>query len=89
MVVDELLHERLERRAVLVERGNRLLATCLPGADVGLLVGHEVGRRHEAVLEIVDAEVGRLGVGHRAEMAGDLESALVGLLDRRVQLVAA
>ena len=65
-----------------------LLAASLARAGVGLLVGHEIGRREEAVLEVVDAEVGGFGVGHRAEMAGDLHAALVRFVDRRAELAA-
>ena len=87
--VDQLLDQRLERLAVLVERGNGLLPAALAWAHVGLLVGDEVGRRQEPVLEVVDAELRGLGVGHRAEVAGDLQAALVRLVDRRAQLLAA
>ena len=60
MLVDQLLDQRLERLAVLVERGDGLLPARLPGTDVRLLVGDEIGRREEAVLEVVDAEIRRL-----------------------------
>ena len=74
LLVDELLHQRLERRAVLVERGDRLLAGALAGAHIRLLVGDEIGGGEEPVLEIVDAEVGRFAVGDRAQVPGDLDA---------------
>ena len=40
----------------------------LAGADVGLLVGDEVRRGEEAVLEIVDAHLGGFTIGHGAEV---------------------
>ena len=69
--------------------GDRLLARALAGALVRLLVGDEIGRGEEAVLEVVDAEVRGFGVGDRAQVAGDLEAALVRLLDRRAELARA
>jgi hypothetical protein len=60
----------------------------LPRAGVALLVGNEIGRGEEPVLRVVDADVGGFRVGDRAEMAGDLQPALVRLFDRRAQLVA-
>ena len=88
MLVDELFHERLERRAVLVELGDRPLPDRLPRADVRLLVGDEVGRRHEAVLQIVDAEIGRFGQRHRAEVPCDFQPAFVRVLDGCAKLGA-
>ena len=58
------------------------------GADVGLLVGVELRVDEEAVLEVVDAELGGLGVGDGAEVAGELEAVLVGLVDGGLELGA-
>src|SRR5204863_6387374 len=41
-----------------------------------------------AVLEVVDADVRGLAECHRAQMAGDLESAFMSFVRRRAQLVA-
>ena len=81
--IDQLLDERLERLAVLVERGYGLLSATLARTDVGLLVGHKVRGRQKAVLQVVDAEVSGFGVGDRTEVAGDLQAAFMGLFDRR------
>ena len=37
----------------------------------------------EAVLEVVDAQLGGFRVGHRTEVAGDFQAALVRFVDRR------
>ena len=68
MLVDERRHERLERRAAFVERGDRLLTARLAGTDVRLLVADEVGGGEEPVLEVVDAELGGFAVGDGTEM---------------------
>src|SRR5258705_279218 len=65
VAVDELLHERLERRAVLVDRGHRLLAARLAWAHIRLLVGDEIGCGKKSVLQVVDAEVRRFAEGDR------------------------
>jgi hypothetical protein len=85
VLVDERLHERLERRAVLVERRDRLLADALSRALIGLLVGDEIGRGEKPVLEIVDAEIRGFGIRDRTEMTGDLDAALVRLVDAGLQ----
>ena len=64
MAVDKFPGQRLERLAVRVERGNRLLAAALAGTDIGLFVRHEVGRGKESMLEIVDAGIDGLAVGN-------------------------
>ena len=88
MPVDELSDERPERRGVLVERGDGPLAGRLSRTLVRLFVRDEVGRRQEPVLEIVDAEVRRFGVRHGTQMSGDLEAALMSLVDRGAELGA-
>ena len=45
LLVDELLHERLERRAVLVERGDGLLPRAWPGQTSGCLSARNRWRR--------------------------------------------
>ncbi len=55
------------------------------GALVGGLRRIEVGRGVEAVLQIVDPHLRRLGVGHRAEVPGHLEMARMRFSDRRPQ----
>ena len=57
-------------------------------ADVGLLAGVELGVDEEAVLEVVDAELGGFGIGDGAEVAGELEAELVGLVDGGLELGA-
>ena len=51
-----------------IERRDRSAARGPARAGVGLLVGDEVGRRQEAVLEVVDAESGGFGVGDGAQV---------------------
>ena len=85
---DELADERLDRLAVRIDRRHGRLAGALVGAHVRLLVRHEVRRREEAVLEVVDAEARGLAIGDGAEMAGELHAALVPFLERRFELVA-
>ena len=64
-------------------------ACCEPaGQSIGLLVRDEVGHHREAVFEIVDAELRRFAIGDRTEMTGDLESARMRGIDRRLQLGA-
>ena len=58
------------------------------GADVRLLAGVETGVDEEAVLEVVDAEFGRLLVGDGAEMTGDLQSVRVRCVDGGLQFGA-
>ena len=74
--------------AVRIDRRHRRLAGALARADVGFLVRHEVRRREEAMLEIVDAELRGLAIRHGAEMTGELHPALVALVERRLELVA-
>ena len=71
-----------------IERGDRLLAPRLARALVRFLVGDEIGRGEEAVLEVVDAEARGLRVGDRAEVPGHLHSARVRFVDRGGQLGA-
>ena len=75
------LHQGLERRRRLVQVGDRLLAAALARAHIRLLVGDEVGGREEPVLEVVDAQGRGLGVGHRTQVPGHLQAALVRFLD--------
>src|SRR5580765_4214930 len=80
----QLRNQRAERRAVLVDRSDRLLTARLTRTDIGLLVGDEVGGRQKAVLQVVDAEIRGLAIGHRAQMPGDLHPARVSFVDRRL-----
>ena len=66
-----MLDQVLERRAVQVDIDERLVRVA--GAAIGLLVGDEIGAREEAVLQVVDAEVGRFAIGDGTEVTGDLE----------------
>ena len=44
---------------------------------VRLFVGHELGIRQQAVLEIIDADLSRFAITDRTKMAADFQSALV------------
>jgi len=55
-------------------------------AIIGRLAGVELGVDEEAVLEVVDAELGGFGIGDGAEVAGELEAVLVGFIDGGLQL---
>ena len=57
-------------------------------AFVRLFARHEVGARADAVLEAVDAEIGRFAERHRAEMPGHLQPARVRRADRGAELRA-
>jgi hypothetical protein len=70
---------------VLVQRRDALLTAALAGAGVRLLVRDEIGGGQEAMLEVVDSQVRCFRVCHRTQVAGDLQAAVVGLLDRRAQ----
>ena len=56
--------------------------TSAGAASIGLLVGIELGIREEAVLEIVYADLDRLRISDRTEMAGNLQATFVRFLDR-------
>ena len=58
------------------------------GADVGLLAGVELRVHEEAVLEVVDAELGGFGIGDGAEVTGDFEAAFVSFVDGGLELGA-
>ena len=60
----------------------------LSGTYVGLLVRNEIGRREEAVLEIVDAESRGFVVRDGAEVARQLHPAFVSFGERGAQLFA-
>ena len=51
------------------------------GADVGLLAGIELSVDEEAVLQIVDAKLCRLRIGHGAKVASHLQALRVGFVD--------
>ena len=54
--------------------------------DVRLLAGMELGVHHQAVLQIIDPERGRLAKSHRAEVPGHFQSACVSCCNRCLQL---
>ena len=81
MMVDQQLDQRIGRRAARLHR-QQASACRSVGAFVGLLAGIELGVDEETVLEIVDPELDRLGIGDRAQMPGDLQVAPVRLVDR-------
>ena len=56
------------------------------GQTSGFFCGSKSVFGHEAVLEIVDAEIDGLLKRDRAQMAGDLHSALVRLVDRGFEI---
>ena len=84
--VDQELHQRAELRPVGVHLGQGGLAGALSRTLVGLLVLHEVGGGEEAVLQVVDAELRGLPVGHRTEVPGELHPPGMGCLERGAQL---
>ena len=86
MFRDKEIDQRFHSGAVHVEAFERLLRA--GGTFVRLLVLVEIGHHRKAVLEIVDAEFGRLAIGHRADMAGDLQPARMRRVDRRLHLRA-
>src|SRR6185503_14092403 len=78
-VRDQILDlRRVERRLRVTGRPHRAL--------IELLARHVIGAGAEPVLEAVDAEIGRLAEGHRAEMSGHLQAARVRRLDRGAEL---
>ena len=92
MVVDQQLDQRIRLRAA---RASSRAASAFPAPSEhlsGLLAGIELGVDEEAVLEVVDAERGGLGIGHRAQMAGDLRcrrcaSSIAALSSARVMFM--
>src|SRR5882762_7072738 len=88
---DVMLHERIDQllrfRAVGVhafESGDSFAV----GTDVGLLVRIKLGVHEKAVLQVVNAELGRFFVGHRTKMPRNLEAAFVRGFDGSLQLGA-
>ena len=65
MMVDQQLDQRIGLRTARLHR-QRGSGARVSRAVVGLLAGVELGVDEKAVLEIVDAELGRFGIGHRA-----------------------
>ena len=88
MLPNEIGDQCPHRVTLRIDGGDRGLPRGLARTLVRLLVAHEVRRDEECVLEIVDAERRSFSKGHRAQMSGDLQSALVRLLDRRGELGA-
>src|SRR5438045_3897434 len=84
----EFSNERRDGVAFRVDGGERCLSNALSRADVGHLVGDEIGRREEAVLQVVDAEGRGLAIGDGAEMTGELHPAFVSFVERGPELVA-
>src|SRR5438874_13477104 len=87
MMADEGCDQPLRRGAA----GGRVLkgeVTSAGAAFIGLLVGIHFGIDEEAVFEIVDADLGRLRISDRTEMAGNLQSTLVRFLDRGLHFLA-
>ena len=56
--------------------------TSAGAASIGLLVGIELGIHEEPMLEIVYADLDRLRISDRTEMAGNLQATFVRFLDR-------
>src|SRR5260370_24399262 len=63
------------------------VVTSTVAAGVWFLPRVQLGIDEESVLEIVDPNLRSFRIGDRAQMAGNLESALVCLADRGAQLV--
>ena len=87
VVVDEELDEGSGVGAVGVHVGEGWVAGGA-GADVGLFAGIVLRVDEEAVFEVVDAGFDGFGIGDGAEVAGDFEAVLVGLVDGGFELGA-
>ncbi len=75
MMMDQVGDHVAHRRRAEIQA--RDLIACVRGADVGLLAGVELGIDEESVLQIVDADRRRLAESDRAQVAGDLDAALM------------
>ncbi len=87
-MLDERANHVAELGGVEVHVQQRCGPVAAGRALVHLLVLHEVGRRQEAVFQVVDPQLSRLAEGHRAEMPRELEASAVRLVDRRAELGA-
>ena len=88
VVLDEVGDHVAHRGGGEVEARDAGAGGGLGRADVGLLAGVELGVDEQAVLQVVDAEGGGLAEADGAEVAGDLEIALVRGVDGGLQLGA-
>ena len=61
-------------------------AALRPGQTPSCFPGTNSVSSNQSVLQIVDAQLGRLRESHRAQMAGDLQPARMRVVDRRLQL---
>ena len=86
-MIDEQLDQRVCFRTAGLHRQQRRIASPV-GTFIGLLARIELRVDEETVLEVVDAERHRLGIGHRAQMAGELQLAPMSLVDRCAKLGA-
>ena len=87
-VSDEVADRFLGFGALDVHRGERPAGLSSLRALVRVLPGRVFGIGPPAVLQVVDTDLGGFAEADRAKMAGHLEAAFVGLLDRRPQLIA-
>ncbi len=85
-----LLHQKIDQRlhagAVHIQILQRLLRT--GRAQIGQLGLVEIGHHTESMLQIVDAQLGRLAIGERADMAGDFQPTGMGRIDQAALLSA-
>src|SRR4029079_18671629 len=79
VMLDQVLDQGLDLGTRDVDAGEAVAPTAR--TFVGLLVRIELGIDKEPVLEVVDAEGDRFGIGDSTEMPGKLGAALVRLLD--------
>src|SRR4051794_10128945 len=86
LLLDQIVKQRVALARIRCELSLRGAAA--GRACVRLLVGLEVGRSHETVLDVVDPKVGGFTKRHRTQMAGKLQSVPVRSLDGGAQFCA-